>query len=349
MYQKKILNLFVFLLIVMFSISPTFAEEEEGVKSVDRTSFFTYELVPVPANWSQILQFDYEITGNNLEVYNHYNSGLQYSYPGNYLFSWEVNPFNFEWTVNGITEYEFDNFEDYPSIFPPNDAPWGGRNETTISLDLSDELTAEIESRVGSSQAILTSPASRTITYEDFDSLENMEITEVEKEDNEKLENLVEQKDSIIESFKDREKEIAAVVNDEEIYRNEILLEHELRKVLEDEEMDIEQILDERIKNKVLYEKAKENDLIVSEERARSYAEETRNKIKEDSDLKEQEILLETIYKSLNLTEEEYWNFAIDRYQKHFSINSLKEQKNEFDFNNLKNQSEFDIEIKMNY
>ncbi|MDW7649759.1 MAG: hypothetical protein SCK29_01295 [Bacillota bacterium] len=184
-------------------------------------------------------------------------------------------------------------------------------------------------------------------------------------------------KDRIIAEVKSIDKEeVAATVNGVPIYHRPLLLGVKLQEIwhentlnmYEDEELgeefyeeviqDIQRqqeqgllasLLQERIRMELLYQEAVIRGLLISQEEAEEYAQQVRSSFPVSGNTGEVLIIHEITLASLEMTGEEYWEWAVNGYQKSMSFvnlrNELGEEETELLYQNLLDEANIEYQI----
>ncbi len=132
---------------------------------------------------------------------------------------------------------------------------------------------------------------------------------------------------------------VAARVNDKDILQRDVELLVQLNNAY-GSNMLYNDALSNIIMDELYYQAAVKRGLQVTHDTAREYASQTKQELEYAENKEEMEIILKTIMESLEMTEEEYWEWTIKKYEKFLSITKLREAF--IDRNGVFNAQEFE-------
>ncbi|MBN8210132.1 hypothetical protein JI666_15365 [Bacillus sp. NTK071] len=117
------------------------------------------------------------------------------------------------------------------------------------------------------------------------------------------------------------------VIDDQEYSKKDFIkskADHKLFKDLRKEQVSEEKMKKEFVKQKVLLNEAKKQNLSISKEKAQTYADKVRKQISKSQNAEQIKEIGQKYRDSLGLTEEEYWESLVPKYQELLAIGELK-------------------------
>lgn len=283
--------------------------------TVTHAFWVTYDLVPFVKSISQNLRFDFFTDyAHEMSIISHYNDGLRHNFRG-YPYAWDIMPSNFRWWRNSTQMIHelFGFIHDYSVFHSSYHSFWGGRNTTRITLPLAgNAYDASVTSTYWSNSTL---PRMRNFTLRANVWDASIPVHAVVMDNSG-----IEVDFTAVLEIDVPKNLVAARIGDRSISARKVEVMYRLLAI-HGVETTKQEILSRLIETELDYQEALRHGLGVSKEEATGKAAFARANVRYDHTTAR---IINTIIFALGMTEDEYWAFVAQEYQRLMSVTNLR-------------------------